>query len=76
MVQIMLAHAEANMMAVGTEKSNEQHMRTISKLLYCALAVIEQLAGVPREELSGGGYMRRDLDPHALVAGGEAESPA
>ena len=76
MVQIMLAHAEADMMASSTEESNAAQMRTISKLLYSALVIIEQAAGVPREELGGEAYMRRDLDPHALVAetGGEARS--
>ena len=63
-------------MAASTEESNEAQMRTISKLLYSALAVIERVAGVPREEVAGEAYMRRDLDPHALVAetGGEARS--
>ncbi len=49
-------------------------MRVISRLLYSVLAVIERVAGVPREELGGEAYMRRDVDPHALVA--EAESTA
>ena len=48
----------------------------VSKLLYSALAAIEQVAGVPREEVAGKAYMRRNLDPHALVAGGEAEGTA
>ena len=73
MVQIMLAHAEADVMAASTEESNEAQMRTISKLLYSVLAAIEQVADVPREELGGKAYLTRDLDPHALLAGGEAE---
>ncbi len=51
-------------------------MRVISRLLYSVLAVIERVAGVPREELGGEAYMRRDVDPHALLAGGEAEGTA
>ena len=50
-------------------------MRTISKLLYSALTVLERVAGVSREEL-GETYMCRDLDPHALVAGDETEGTA
>ena len=76
MVQIMLAHAEADMMAASTEESSEAQMRTISKLLHSALVAIEQAAGVPREELGGEAYLRRDLDPHALVAGDETEGTA
>ncbi len=67
MIQIMLAHAEADLMAASTEESNEAQMRTISRLLYSALTVLERAAGVSREEL-GQAYMCRDLDPHALVA--------
>ena len=67
MVQIMLAHAEADMMASSTEESNERQMRTISKLLYSALIALERAAGVSREEVAGEAYMRRNLDPHALV---------
>jgi hypothetical protein len=73
MVQIMLAHAEADLMAANTDESTEAQMRTVSKLLYSALAAIEQVADVPREELGGKAYLTRDLDPHALVAGGGAE---
>ncbi len=76
MVQIMLAHSAADVMPGNTDESNEVQMRTISKLLYSALAVIEQVAGVPREEVGGEAYMRSDLDPHALVAGAEAEDTA
>ena len=68
MIQIMLAHAEADVMSASTEESNDDQMRTISKLLHSALAAIEQAAGVRREELGGEHYMCRDLDPHALVA--------
>jgi uncharacterized protein (DUF1778 family) len=67
MVQIMLAHAEADVMAASTEESSEASMRTISKLLYSALAAIEQATGVPREEVAGEAYLTRELDPHALV---------
>ena len=67
MVQIMLAHAEADVMAASTEESSEAQMRTISRLLYSALTVLERVASAPREEL-GEAYMCRDLDPHALVA--------
>ncbi len=77
MVQIMLAHAAADLMAAdAAEETSVVQMRTISKLLYSALAVIERVADVPREELGGEAYMRRDLDPHALVAetGGEVRS--
>ena len=63
MVQIMLALEVADLMAGSAED-----MRTISKLLYSVLAMIEQSAGVPREELGGEAYMPRDLDPYALVA--------
>lgn len=76
MVQIMLAHAEADLMAASTEESSEQQMRTISKLLYSALAALERQAGVPREEVAGEAYMRRDLDPHVLVASIETEGTA
>jgi hypothetical protein len=76
MIQIMLAHAEADVMAASTEESNEAQMRTISKLLYSALAAIEQVSGVPREELGGEHYMCRDLDPHVLVAEGMKERAA
>ncbi len=69
MVQIMLAHAAADLMAAdSSDETAVVQMRTISKLLYSALAAIEQAAGVPREELGGEAYMRRDLDPHALLA--------
>ncbi len=68
MVQIMLAHAEADVMAASTEESNEAQMRTISKLLYSVLTALERLAGVPREELGGEAYLTRELDPHKLVA--------
>ena len=64
----MLAHAEADVMAASTEESNEAQMRTISKLLYSAVIVLERVAGVTREELGGEPYMANDLDPHALVA--------
>ena len=73
MCQIMLAHAEADVMAASTEESTEAEMRTISKLLYSALAAVEQAVGVPREALGGEAYLTRDLDPHALVAEDEAE---
>ncbi len=76
MVQIMLAHVEADLMAASTEESNEAELRTIAKLLYSALAAIEQVVGVPREELGGKAYLTRDLDPHALLAGAEAEDTA
>ena len=76
MIQIMLAHAEADLMAASTEESNEAQMRTISKLLYSALAAIEQVAGVPREEVGGDHYMCRDLDPHVLVAESMKEKAA
>ncbi len=77
MVQIMLAHAAADLMeADSADETAVVQMRTISKLLYSALAVIETVAGVPREELGGEAYMRRDVDPHALVVGGEAEGTA
>ena len=46
-VQIMLAHAEADMMAASTEESNEAQMRTISKLLYSALAVMKPATTCP-----------------------------
>ncbi len=75
MVQIMLAHAVADIMA-STDETTVADMRTVSKLLYSALATIEQAAGVPREEVAGEAYMRRDLDPHALVAEGEANRAA
>ena len=68
MIQIMLAHAEADVMAASTEESDESQMRTISKLLYSVLAAIEQAAGVRREELGGEHYMCRELNPHVLVA--------
>ena len=69
MVQIMLAHAAADLMeADSSDETAAVQMRTISKLLYGALAVIEQVADVPREEVAGEAYMRRDRDPHALVA--------
>ncbi len=77
MVQIMLAHAAADLMEGDRDDGTAAvQMRTISKLLYSALVVIETVAGVPREELGGEAYMRRDLDPHALVAetGGEVRS--
>ncbi len=77
MVQIMLAHAAADLMeADSSDATAAVQMRTISKLLYSALAVIERVADVPREEVAGEAYMRRDLDPHALVAeiGEEARS--
>ncbi len=76
MVQIMLAHAEADVMAASTEESNEAQMRTISKLLYSALAVLERAAAVPREELGGEAYLTRALDPDVLVAGDETEGTA
>ncbi len=77
MVQIMLAHAAADLMeADSSDETAAVQMRTISKLLYGALAVIEQVADVPREELGGEAYMRRDLDPHALVAGATEEKAA
>ena len=76
MVQIMLAHAEADLMAASTEESSEAQMRTIAKLLYSALAAIEQVAGVPREELGGEAYLTRKLDPNALVAEAETEGTA
>ena len=63
MVQIMLAHAAADL-----EESSEAQMRTISRLLYSALTVLERAAGVSREEVAGEAYMRCDRDPHALVA--------
>ena len=69
MVQIMLAHAAADLMAHCTEETTEQDMRRISKLLYSALAALEQATGTAREELGGEAYMVRDLEPHALVAG-------
>ena len=69
MLQIMLAHAEADLMAARTEESSEAEMRTIGKLLYSALAAIEQAVGVPREELGGKAYLIRDLDPHAWWLG-------
>ena len=68
MVQIMLAHAEADVMAASTEESNEQQMRTISRLLYSVLTILERVAGVPRDKIGGEAYMLRDLDPYALVA--------
>ena len=76
MVQIMLAHAEADVMAASTEESNEAQMRTISKLLYSTLAALERATGVPREKLGGKAYLTRDLDPRALVAGDETKSTA
>ena len=72
MVQIMLAHAEADVMAASTKESNDASMRTISKLLHSALTAMERAAGVSREDVGGTAYMRRELDPHALVA--EAQS--
>ncbi len=69
MVQIMLAHAAADLMEADRDDNTAAvQMRTIGKLLYSALVVIEQVAGVPREELGGEAYMHRKLDPHALVA--------
>ena len=68
MIQIMLAHAEADIMSASTEESAEASMRIISKLLHSALAAVEQVAGVRREEVGGEHYMCRELDPHALVA--------
>ena len=76
MVQIMLAHAATDVMAASTEETSEQDMRTISKLLYSALAVLERVAGVPREELGGEAYLTRGLDPNVLVAGDEIEGTA
>ena len=76
MIQIMLAHAEADVMAASTEESNDAQMRTIGKLLYSVLAVIEQAAGVRREELGGEHYMCRELDPHVLVAEAMKEKAA
>ncbi len=76
MVQIMLAHAAADLMdADSSDETAAVQMRTVSKLLYSALAVLERVSAVPREELGGKAYMRRDLDPHALVAE-EAEGKA
>ena len=75
MVQIMLAHAAADIIAASTEETAEQDMRTVSKLLYSALAALEQTTGVPREELDGEAYLTRDLDLHAMVAG-EVEGTA
>ena len=76
LVQIMLAHAAADIIAASSGENTEANMRTVSKLLHSALAALEQATGVPREELGGEAYLRRDLDPHALVAGGEAEGTA
>ncbi len=76
MIQIMLAHAEADLMAASTEESNDGQMRTISKLLHSVLAAIEQAAGVRREELGGEHYMCHELDPHALVAEAMKEKAA
>ena len=73
--QIMLAHAAADIIAASTEETAEQDMRTVSKLLYSALAALEQTTGVPREELGGEAYLTRDLDLHAMVAG-EVEGTA
>ncbi len=63
MVQIMLALEVADLMAGSGED-----MQTISKLLYSVLAMIEQAAGVPREELGGEAYMPHRLDPQAMIA--------
>ena len=76
MVQIMLAHAAADVMAASAEETTEQDMRTVSKLLYSALAVLERVVGVPREELGGEAYLTRDLDPNVLVAKAETEGTA
>ena len=76
MAQTMLAHAAADGMAASTEETTEQDMWTISKLLYSALAVLERVAGVPREELGGETYLTRDLDPRALVVDDETEGRA
>ncbi|MCZ6859846.1 MAG: hypothetical protein O7I42_06155 [Alphaproteobacteria bacterium] len=77
MVQIMLAHAAADLMeADSADATAAVQMRIISRLLYSALAVVEQVAGVPREQLGGEAYMRRDLDPHALLAEATEERAA
>ncbi len=75
-VPVMTRLSAGSVMAASTEESNEAQMRTISKLLYSALAAIEQAAGVRREELGGEHYMGRALDPHALVAGAMKERAA
>ncbi len=53
MVQIMLAHSAADLMAADSaDETAVVQMRTISKLLYSALTVLERVAGVSREELA------------------------
>lgn len=69
MVQIMLAHAAADCMPGDEERSATTTMRTVSRLLYNALATLEELSGTKREDLGGEAYMRRDLDPHEIVLG-------
>ena len=72
MVQLMLAHSQADLIAADGKESMDAEMRTVSKLLHSALSVLERVTGTPREELGGEVYMSRDLDPHALLA--EAQS--
>jgi len=75
MVQLMLAHSQADLIAADGKESMDAEMRTVSKLLHSALAVLERVSNVPREELGGEAYMRCDLDPHALVAEAEEARP-
>ena len=66
MVAIILAHNEAEYLPELDGGPAAAKFRTVSKLLYSALAVLEEATGSQREELAGDAYMRRDLDPHAI----------
>ena len=66
MVAIVLAHREAGCL---TEEDDPVAAKfgTVSKLLYGALVAIEEATGIQREEIGGGAYMRRSLDPNRLI---------
>jgi hypothetical protein len=81
--QVLLAYAEAyslrDMAALKEADDAEKAIRRVSGLLYSAVRVLEQVSGIPADELGMEHYMHRRYDPHpALKASlaGEPISPA
>ncbi len=79
MFQIILARAatEAAMSYLDTrwEKQGARYSRQIEACLYSVLRVLEELSGVPAEQVGANHYMCRKYDPHPALAAAVAGQP-
>ena len=67
LMQVALASAEADLLAIYAGSTEAERARRIDRLLASVMGFIEEAGGIRREDLGLDFYASRDLDPHAAV---------